>query len=298
MPFIPLQLYRSITKHAEQPTLCTLLLVSRDWHREAERCLYETIIISPLDPGPWQFKPRHELATGRKAMLLALSQSPHLMLHVVNLDLSGLYYQDTSIFPRPQWTGFMPAISQGCPNLKCLYLPSQFSRPFVPPTNARFQLRTFGFKSYLRLNGQSIDHGDFRGVGPFLESQPEIDTLIIPEYIILEPLQPGSLPNLRSISAPVQACSWLLPSRPVEEVQLSVPVIRESIFDFEGFGQLPHVKRLSLPSPFATLFWFADCFGQLESLKLTLVCNYVFLVRAASELIYIFLSNAGARWTS
>ena len=264
MSAIPPELYRSIIENIdEQPTLYTLLFVSRNWSREAERHLYKSVTIprpewseNPMTSQPEEHK--------QKEMLITLLRSPRLMSYLENLDLSGLKNQDG--------TNLMLSISQGCPNLKSLLLPFEQGQSFIPPPNACFRLRVFDFGSIPRSKRRILGHGDPHGIRPFLESQPEIRVLLVPSWILLEPLPPYALPNLRALIAPIQICSWLLPKRPVEELMLSIGVTN---FFFEGFGHLPYLKQLRFTLPFENLVWFANCFGQLEHLEIALVCGFL-----------------------
>ena len=282
MSRIPPELFQLIVENCEfHPTVYTLLFVSRDWYKEAARRLYRSIVAIGCQPLYLEQRDQRQ-----KEMLLRLHQSPHLMANLVNLNLSSLDdNQDWGAFASPQWLRFMPAVSKMCPNLKSLHLPFHYGLTFIPPTNACFRLHTFNFDSVVKIDQGmvSLAHDYFHEAWPFLESQPEIRLLVIPYWLEVKPLSLHALPNLRSLFASIRICSWLLPNRPVEEVRLRVDV-QITQYAFDGFGPLPHLKRLYLAHPLENLFWFSKSLGQLEYLEVTLVCESLTIAAPFSKI--------------
>ena len=268
MATVPLELYRIIIENiTDSTTLATALLVSRDFYREAERCLYATIVISFLkvkDDSPGTIK---AIAQQIKEieMLLELVQSPHLAAHLIHLNMHALEREVEDMFTS-QWGDFKRGMAVNCLNLKSLHLPFYPLPVLIPPVASSFKLHTLIMECAVL-----DDYASFNALGPFLGSQPEIEHLVLP-HLLLEPLPSYALPKLHTLLAPTRICLWLVPIRPISQLEL-----RDGINNllFDGFGPLPYLKRLITPAPASKLLcWFTDSFKYLEHLEVGLVFTH------------------------
>ena len=272
-PRLPPELYRLIIEYIDGPSaLRAVLLISRDWYHEVERCLYGRIS-TVLPPGCCKTtKQADRKRIQYEEMLLRVSQSPRLGLLLVHLNLHGVdkTFGDRPFFLR-SWTGFIPALSLTCLNLRSLELPSRHPQPFLPPTTALFKLRIFKFD---RSRPYAIGKiANFRAdVERFLESQPMIQELALPPWICLLSLNPGTLLNLRVLSACTSNCAILLPGRRVEEVVMTHGLMLST---FNVFDPIPSLKNVILFSfMLERLQLFSRSFIYFEHLDIGLVCLF------------------------
>ena len=219
MPKLPPELYRLIIEEVEdRAALSTLLLTSRALHREAERRVYRNITAFP-DQNPILDCVSTKDKELLREMLFRVVQSPRLGSYLVYLNLHKMSSRDRSF--DSEWQDYMPAVARICYNPKPSHMPLFPVPSFVPPVNACFRLHKFIFDcNCLWSTGPGGDNEVFSGIGPFLESQPDIVQLALPSWFHMKPLTSQCLPNLRILLGPIHICLWLLAKRKVEELEL------------------------------------------------------------------------------
>ena len=276
---IPSELYRLILEKLDSsPTaLHTLLFVSRNLSREAERLLYRRIEVGDWaingrtsSPMSLPKKKREQRIKSQEAMLLGLARGNRFSAYLLHLNLAWLgnhcYINDYNV---AQWTHLMPGLAMNCPNLKSLELPRRHYDAFLPTPNTCFRLQHFKFHY---PDPKTAD--TFRtNLRHFLKSQPEIRRLVVScRWFNLPKLPPSALPDLHSVTCVPADCLWLIPGRPVEELVLTAALDDGKLL-FDGFGLLPHLKRLTISCAlsFDKLFWFEKSFVQLKYLFVRMV---------------------------
>ena len=244
---LPIELHSQIFDHLDHSSLLTLLLVSSDFNREAERRLYHAITLVA----------RKEQ---RVKVLGQLSQVDRVGVYVHTLDLGN--FGDAS----SDNLKCIVASYANMPNLRFLSLPRSFDPSIIPPPTVPFRLFSF----HIRPSGDSIDQ--LIAVQIFLESQNDMVEFLTFQTKI-RPISPNALPNLRIVHAYPEVLVALVPGRAVTHLYLYVQQ-HDSVPERMDARAL---KSLSL-ADIQTLDFFQMYLPALEYLELGIVrsprCNY------------------------